>query len=777
MHCEYHHLSNTASPPSEGFFNGKEMTLKTVTVAGQIYNPDGTPAAGVEGYATLNQPETDNGIVIPTSTFIKADADGKFSIQLWPNARGSGQSQYIVKAYTRRASVLNLVIMVPDVDVPVSIMDVAITPPYPPIDQSLQALLNAQEAAVIARAAKDEAVAAEAAALASRNAAAGSATAADQSARTADTKAQEAGASAQSALESKNAASLSEQSAGEAKDDAVAAKDKAEAWAENPVDAEVEAGQYSAKHHAIKAGESALSAAQSKAAAETAKGIAEEKALAASGSAASAGQSASNAAESALSASEDRIAAQQSAGQASGSADEAEFSKTKAQQWASNPENAPVEGSLYSALHYASKASTSAQNAADSADEALEYKNTAETAKTEAQSAREKAAQWAENPVDTEVEPGQYSAKHHASKAADSADNAEQSAQAAADSAASIEASVTAAPNKIPKSNESGKIDSDWLDQTVFIKDPLRQSAEASSGGAYTVVYTPLGQPNFLFRQPAFNLEDVAPGGELGTGLHPAFIFNGDADQEIFVGAYPASIVNGEVVCQPGRDPAASINFDNARAACQALGPGWDIMSNWDWAAIAFWCMANGFQPRGNTELGRNNDKRWETGTRVVSDAPGSNTNNNGRTLTGSGPAAWAHNNTPGGIHDLVGNVWELNQGLILDDNIFKVAPDNGTYLESEFIDTRVEAAANGAFFNRPYADPPLLLKQALAVPASAGLAPTGFFSKSSEGLRFAGRGGNWTATTGAGLGALNCGYLRTSTNAFLGFRPRFRNL
>ncbi len=312
---------------------------------------------------------------------------------------------------------------------------------------------------------------------------------------------------------------------------------------------------------------------------------------------------------------------------------------------------------------------------------------------------------------------------------------------------------------------------------TILVKDSLRASVEAASGGSYTVVYTPKGQPNFLFRQPAFNLEDVAPGGELGTGLHPAFIFNGVADQEIFIGAYPAAMINGEVVCQPGRDPATSISFDNARAACQALGSGWDIMSNWDWAAIAFCCMANGFEPRGNTDRGRNHYKRWETGTRVVSDVPGSSTNSNGRTLTGSGTASWAHNNTPGGIHDLVGNVWECNQGLILDNNVFKVAPDNGTYLESEFIDTAYEAAASGTFSTRTYVDPPLILKQALAVPASASLAPTGYFHKNAEGLRFAYRGGTWASVASAGLGALYCDNLRTVANIYIGFRPRFRNL
>jgi hypothetical protein len=48
----------------------------------------------------------------------------------------------------------------------------------------------------------------------------------------------------------------------------------------------------------------------------------------------------------------------------------------------------------------------------------------------------DKAKRWAENPEDSEVEPGQYSALHHASKAAISASNAEAAALDAAGSAA-----------------------------------------------------------------------------------------------------------------------------------------------------------------------------------------------------------------------------------------------------------------------------------------------------------------------------------------------------
>jgi hypothetical protein len=49
-------------------------------------------------------------------------------------------------------------------------------------------------------------------------------------------------------------------------------------------------------------------------------------------------------------------------------------------------------------------------------------------AKEAAESARDKAGEWAENPEDVEVETGKYSALHHASKAAQSAIVAEAAA-------------------------------------------------------------------------------------------------------------------------------------------------------------------------------------------------------------------------------------------------------------------------------------------------------------------------------------------------------------
>lgn len=67
------------------------------------------------------------------------------------------------------------------------------------------------------------------------------------------------------------------------------------------------------------------------------------------------------------------------------------------------------------------------------------------SATTEAVAARDKAQQWAENPEDSAVETGQFSALHHAAKSADSATASATSATAAAGSATAAANSATAA--------------------------------------------------------------------------------------------------------------------------------------------------------------------------------------------------------------------------------------------------------------------------------------------------------------------------------------------
>mgnify|MGYP000844610819 CR=1 FL=1 len=462
-------------------------------------------------------------------------------------------------------------------------------------------------------------------------------------------------------------------------------------------------------------------------------------------------------------------------------------------------------------LDQANAAADTATDAADTAttkaSEAAGSEEAAVIAKQAAQDAQSAAESWAENPVNAEVEPGKYSALHHATKAANSAGAANQSAIDAAASAASIETSVTASPNKIPKANAQGKIDSNWIDQTVFIKDPLRASVEGASGGRMTVLYTASGNPSYMHILPSFNCEDIAPGGELGSGLHPGFVVNGVNKSELFIGAYQASMIGAEAVSLPGVAPRASINFDAARAACAAAGTGWHLMTNWEWAAIALWCMANGFEPRGNTQYGRHHVNRIETGRKVNGGIPGDSSASRPN-LTGSGPASWAHDGTVGGIHDLVGNVWEWNDGLRLQDGRVFMPVDNN-YLADEadwvahdlwfssssatasstlkLVTNEADVIRNGEIgsdVNSGFNDSqtwgnleitgtaPLLTRQALIAPSV--LKPVGRAYARTYGARFPYRGGSWGSAGGAGLAALNFSYSRVYANTYIGFRVAF---
>lgn len=97
-------------------------------------------------------------------------------------------------------------------------------------------------------------------------------------------------------------------------------------------------------------------------------------------------------------------------------------------------------------------------------------------------------------------------------------------------------------------------------------------------------------------------------------------------------------------------------------------------MTAWEWAAMALWCFKNGHQPRGNTASGKSHEFAWETG------APARD--NTAKILAGSGPASWRHDGTHQGIADLVGNIWEWNDGMKLVDGRFYYPLDNNFNLE-----------------------------------------------------------------------------------------------
>ena len=203
-----------------------------------------------------------------------------------------------------------------------------------------------------------------------------------------------------------------------AKELAETARDKAQDWAEEAEDTPVETGQYSAKHHALKADASADLAkdyAEKAEDSEVESGTYSAKHWSAksSGYTDKAREWAENDEDDAVET--DEYSAKHWSAKSEGHSD-------KARDWATKAEDSAVETGLYSALHHASKASASATSAASS-----------ETM----------AEKWAANPEDTEVETGLYSALHYAAKAEDSATSAN-SAATEATAAANLAFGATA---------------------------------------------------------------------------------------------------------------------------------------------------------------------------------------------------------------------------------------------------------------------------------------------------------------------------------------------
>ena len=347
---------------------------------------------------------------------------------------------------------------------------------------------------------------------------------------------------------------------------------------------------------------------------------------------------------------------------------------------------------------------------------------------------------------------------------------------------------------------------------TIFIKDDLRAAVEAASGGRQTVLYTANGQPSYMNVVPKFNLEDVADtAGSLGTGVHPAFIVNGIEKSEFFYGSYSGVIKNGELLSLPNTNPSRGSNFDAFSNAARASGAGWHISTNAEWAALLLWCHKNGFVPRGNSNWGRSSDATFETGRRVDGGSPGATTGD-GAVLTGSGPASWRHDNTNGGISDLVGNVWEWQGGMRISDGEIQVIPNNDAAtadLSATSIAWKAIDGATGAFVAPGHAN---AVKYALSgtaaytlvrasgqsfdgitnpgtTPVSAAalqvLKRHGLFPDASRadgdgiwldltGERLPFRGGNWGHVANAGVRALNLTYARSNAGSDIGARPAF---
>lgn len=289
------------------------------------------------------------------------------------------------------------------------------------------------------------------------------------------------------------------------------------------------------------------------------------------------------------------------------------------------------------------------------------------------------------------------------------------------------------------------------------------------------------------------------------------------------------SVVSGVARCELGMDPAASINFNNSLAACEAMGTGWALMTNAQHFVLAVisqahWNAQSGTpEPRGNTEHGRSHDTTSQVGIRSDGLAvTGLNQGTQGRTLTslraiadgGGQLLAWSHDGSPNGVFDLVGNVWEWRGRMRVNEGRIEVIPasagiqpdqgasstawrairPDGTLVANDaggdmlhydattssiFIATSrgTSNSANSLFvtIGAGAIDPvPPVLVAHMLYPWSDAVPTVGRLYVNTAGERLPNRGGQWDSGSNAGVAAVSLFRGRSSSTSSIGFRPSY---
>lgn len=280
---------------------------------------------------------------------------------------------------------------------------------------------------------------------------------------------------------------------------------------------------------------------------------------------------------------------------------------------------------------------------------------------------------------------------------------------------------------------------------------------------------------------------------ELGL---PAEI-RGKTVKEYAISKYPNTLIGGVPYSMPYQQPAVNINHDEAIRLCEAKGPGWHLLTNDEWAALAHQSRKNGTLPRGNTDCGKSHSHPEETGT-TYKDASGSS-----KTLTGSGPATWNHDHTAEGVADMCGNIWEHVGGIRFMDGQVQVIPGNGAaagadqsrdskewqaihtadgdpvYYKVEDGEISLHPVSpdckdyDGVEFkelNAEAMDVPEKLIELGLYPAP-GYEGTDYFWLDTDGERIVLRGGYWYSGANAGVFYFDGGYSRALVGAYVGFR------
>lgn len=185
-----------------------------------------------------------------------------------------------------------------------------------------------------------------------------------------------------------------------------------------------------------------------------------------------------------------------------------------------------------------------------------------------------------------------------------------------------------------------------------------------------TILYDDKEMPSIFVKIPKFKLSSVLSTTDDST--HPAFLVDGEEQSVDYIGKFQTHHYNGRAYSLPGEDPTASATHDTFVNCARAKGGNFHEITCAEWAAIALWCHANGLEPRGNNNYGKDVQ---ESLYRAV---PTSEDNGKtGRVATGTGPVTWSHDGTVEGIWDLNGNIWEWCTGFRLVKGEVQIIENN----------------------------------------------------------------------------------------------------
>lgn len=313
----------------------------------------------------------------------------------------------------------------------------------------------------------------------------------------------------------------------------------------------------------------------------------------------------------------------------------------------------------------------------------------------------------------------------------------------------------------------------------------VQKQTERSKTMRNEVIFDKRGIPDIMV---AFTPDELGLPAEL----------KGKKVSEYLIAKYQATMINGVPYSMPYQKPAVDVNLDQAIELCEAKGPGWHLITNDEWAALARQSLKLGTMPTGNTNSGKSHSHPEQTGTTYDGGY--------GKTLTGSGPVEWNHDGTAEGVADMCGNVWELVGGVRFLNGQVQVIPDNGAAAGADQSRNSKEwtalytADGDPVYYNIENGEINLqptepsdkdydgvkfreLEVEGMDVPdrlIELGLyPPTGYegseyFWLDTNDERCVFRGGSWSDGTGAGVFYLSGGTSRAHSPTGLGFRSAY---